>query len=153
MKTTERAGTDELIREHEVVKAVIRQLEMLVEESGFVQQEPEWDRRLYDELLSFRRHLQRHFYLEEEDGFMVDVVALMPQASDQVEELCRQHSEILSTVDELIRKCLHLASGTSIQLTEFRNRVLQVLSSLRDHETEENQLVQQVFHRSMESMD
>jgi len=153
MAETRPTVADEILREHEVVREIIRQLELLVEEGGFVEQEPEWSRRLSNELAAFRRHLQRHFALEEEGGFMLDVVTLMPHASEQVEKLRQEHDEILRAVDELIRDAGLLVSGSSLMAMEFRDRVLQVLSTIRRHETEENELIQRVLYQEVSVAD
>ncbi|MBI3949695.1 MAG: hemerythrin domain-containing protein [Acidobacteria bacterium] len=153
MEETKRAIADELLREHEVERGIVRQLELLVEEGGLVGQESEWGRRMCDELSAFRRHLQRHFALEEEGGFMLEVVARMPQASEQVEKLRQEHGETLKVIDELIHDSSLLAYGTSLSLAELRNRILEVFSTIRRHEAEENELIQQIFYQEVSVAD
>jgi hemerythrin-like domain-containing protein len=153
MEATEPRLADELLREHEVVREITRQLELLVEEGGLVGQDSDWAKRLCDELSSFRRHLQRHFALEEEGGFMLEVVALLPQTSEQVEELRQEHGEILRAINELIHDSNMMAYGVGLSKAEFRRSISRVISIIRHHEAEENQLIQRAFYGEMAAVD
>jgi hemerythrin-like domain-containing protein len=140
---------EEILREHEVVKEIIRQLEFLLDEGSLVGQESDWARRLCSELSSFRSHIQRHTVLEEDGGFMVEVVTLMPQATKQVEKLRCEHEQILRTIDELIHDCNKMASGAGLPLPEFRQSVYRAFAFIRRHESEENEMIQRVFYHEV----
>jgi hemerythrin-like domain-containing protein len=153
MMRTEPTLAERLLQEHEVVRQIIHQLELLVEEGGLIGQDADWGRRLCTELAAFRQHLQRHFALEEEGGFLLDVVTHLPQATERVENLRREHREILQVIDELIHDSNLLAYGTGLPLVKFRHQILQVLSTIRRHEADENALVQRVFYQEVSVAD
>ncbi|MCS6806921.1 MAG: hemerythrin domain-containing protein [Acidobacteriota bacterium] len=144
---------NEILREHEIVREIIWQLERLVEEGGLVGQNVEWTQRLCNELSAFYNHLERHFALEERDGYMLDVVAMQPEVSGQVEALRQQHEQLLRMVKELIRDGDMMASGLDVSVVELRQRVQQVLSLIRQHETDENALIQRVFYHPTTAVD
>jgi hemerythrin-like domain-containing protein len=137
---------DEILQEHEIVREIVWQLERLVDEGGLVGQSSEWSQRLCNELSAFYNHLQNHFDLEERDGYMLDVVAMLPEVSEQVEGLRQEHEQVLRAVKELIREGDMFASGLGVSMVDFRQRVQHVLSLIRRHETDENALIQRVFY-------
>lgn len=153
MMTANSTLAERLLQEHQVVRQLAHQLEWLVEEGGFVEPESDWGDRLCTELTAFRQHLQRHFALEEEGGFLPEVVTCWPQAAERVEALRREHAEILRIMDELIHESSLLAYGASPPLAAFRQRIRQVLSTIRRHEADENALVQQVFYQELSVVD
>jgi hemerythrin-like domain-containing protein len=153
MKEMTTSVAEEILQEHEVVREIVRRLELALEEGEFVGAEPDWGRRLYYELLAFHRHLLRHFELEETGGFMQEVVTLRPQAAEQVERLRQEHDQILKAVDELISNSDLLASGVSTSLMEFHGRFSQLLSLIKRHEAEENELIQRVFYQEEVAVD
>jgi hemerythrin-like domain-containing protein len=153
MEQTNLTIAEQILREHEVVREIIRQLEMMLEEGLVLGPDAHWGGRLHDELLAFRRHLQRHFALEEAGGFMLDVVALMPQAAERVEQLRHEHGQILAAVDELISRSNSLTWGVSSSFVEFHHRVLEVLSVLKHHEAVENRLIQRAFYQEAVAVD
>ena len=56
-------------------------------------------------------------------------------------------------MDELISSSDLLASGVSTSYVEFRNRFFQVLSMIKHHEAEENELIQHVFYQEVVAVD
>lgn len=153
MNETSSTQLDEILREHEIVHEIIWQLERLIDEGGLVGQSSEWSERLCNELSAFYNHLERHFALEERGGYMLDVVAMLPEASAQVEQLRQQHAQILRRVKELIREGDMIAAQMGGSVAELRQRVQQVLSLIRQHETDENALIQHVFYHPATAVD
>lgn len=153
MNETPSTQLNEILREHEIVHEIIWQLERLIEEGGLVGQSAEWSQRLCNELSAFYNHLERHFALEERGGYMLDVVAMVPEASAQVEQLRQQHEQILRRVKELIREGDMIAAEMGGSVAELRQRVQQVLSLIRQHETDENALIQHVFYHPATAVD
>lgn len=153
MNETSSTQLDEILREHEIVHEIIWQLERLIDEGGLVGQSSEWSERLCNELSAFYNHLERHFALEERGGYMLDVVAMLPEASAQVEQLRQQHAQILRRVKELIREGDMIAAQMGGSVAELRQRVQQVLSLIRQHESDENALIQHVFYHPATAVD
>jgi hemerythrin-like domain-containing protein len=142
----------ELLKEHEIVRSLIHDLQRLIEEGGN-RQDLDWGHHLSRELSAFRQHLQHHFDMEETNGFLTDVVALLPQAAEQVERLRLEHQKILQSIDELVYDSNLLAHGSGVSLKALRQQVSYMLSTMQRHEAEENSLIQRAYYQEVSVVD
>jgi hemerythrin-like domain-containing protein len=142
----------ELLKEHEIVRSLIHDLQRLIEEGGN-RQDLDWGHHLSRELSAFRQHLQHHFDMEETNGFLTDVVVLLPQAAEQVERLRLEHQKILQSIDELVYDSNLLAHGSGVSLKALRQQVSYMLSLMQRHEAEENSLIQRAYYQEVSVVD
>ncbi len=143
----------EILREHEVVRSLLNELRTLLAEGQRRSTDPQWNGRLCEKLWQFRRHLLRHFVLEETGGFMDDVVMRWPPAEEKVKKLRQDHVRILWSVDDLINASDLQASGGRAAFADFRRRCESLFTLIHQHETEENELIQQVYYVEVSALD
>lgn len=153
MNETSTATAQEILREHEVVRSLLSQLRVLLDEGEEHHNNPDWNWRLCDKLWQFRRHLLRHFMLEETGGFMEDVLLRWPSAEEQVKKLRQDHVRILWTVDDLINASDLQATGWGSSFADFRQRCQSLFALIQRHETEENELIQKVYYLEISALD
>jgi hemerythrin len=126
----------EILRQHRELLAEAAQLERMA--TG-AREEADRD-LLRGALNSLRRGLVRHFELEESDGYLKPVTDKRPTLSVRVAELRQQHDTILRGVERLDES---MRSGAN--LDDVRGALFRVLQSLRQHESEEGELLQKTL--------
>lgn len=101
----------------------------------------EWRLEFMWRLRDFRVHLLKHFDLEEEGGFMAEILSEAPEAMGQVEKLETEHQEIITTLDGILADMKKLERNDEEKLEKIRTRVLELVSTVHAHEAAENELI------------
>lgn len=99
------------------------------------------------QLRDFRNVLVKHFDLEEDGGFMGDVIAKAPQERRRVDMLEAEHGEFLDELDGItgdLKRMVDLSSLPSV-----RDRLSGLVSKLHDHEASERDLMYTVYFRDI----
>lgn len=93
--------------------------------------------------------LTEHFHWEEKDGYMQAVLARAPQQERAVVTLQDEHTSLARTLESL-----RVTLAVRPEITaELRDRFRQWIAQVRDHETRENLLVEDVFNREVTAAD
>ncbi len=127
----------EIRQEHERLAALRRRLQEEV--AAFCSS---WT-SLREELRVFKDHLRRHFELEEEGGFMEEVVRRWPHTASQVEALRAEHERLLREAEALLETSGRATEGQPMDAWVATCRRL--FSAIREHEWKENRLIQEAF--------
>lgn len=91
-----------------------------------------------------RRLLLDHFAVEEDGGYLSNVLDFAPQFAEQAAQLCGQHASLLKTLDDLETRLRKPESGAWDSVSrEFET----FIHDLHDHEHQENNLVQSAFNQ------
>ena len=116
--------------EHHALRA---RMEQLVQAIG----RPDDGARWHGMLDAFRSELEQHFWHEEQGGYFRDLVHAAPWLGAKVDQLEREHRDMLAAVDALRTVDLNHATRADVarRFDDLRKFVL-------DHETRENRLVQ-----------
>jgi hemerythrin len=95
-------------------------------------------------LAKVRTHLSDHFRFEEQDGYMAPLLKEEPRFWPVVQELLDQHRLLAQALDALLQE-FSAAQGLR---DDFREKVRAWVKHVREHETHENSLVQEVYYSS-----
>jgi DUF1680 family protein len=95
------------------------------------------------------QHLKDHFQLEEQDGYMDAVLKRDPHRERTVAELLQEHHEMGETLEVLVKEA---GAATGLDKS-FGDRVRTWIHRVRDHESRENLLVQEVFNMDIAAED
>lgn len=106
-----------------------------------------WKLEFVWELRDFKNRLLKHFDLEEEGGFMQDVLTIAPQSERKVKELKMEHSEIIADLDRILVRLKNMQGKDDKRLQEIRVALNDLTATLRQHETEEHELLQRAYYR------
>ncbi len=132
-------------KEHECLKRdmgdIKNEVTKEVQSEGFTDWRLEFMWRLRD----FRTHLQKHFDLEEEGGFMNELISEAPQAMNSIKKLEAEHDQIVANLDGILTSLKELELIDDNKLGDILKRVTQLMSSIQDHESAENELMQKVY--------
>ncbi|NNE45730.1 MAG: hemerythrin domain-containing protein [Rhodothermales bacterium] len=132
--------------------ASLRQLMKVIGES--VGRDPEgdfgeWKLELIWTLRDFQNELVKHFDLEEDGGFMDDVIRKAPQESKKAEVLEMEHREFLDELDSITDVLKQMNEQNTSALPTVRERVLALINKLHDHEASERDLIYTVYFQDI----
>jgi len=96
---------------------------------------------LHARLQTMRADLAKHFAFEEQNGYMAEVRRREPRLEHAIQQLAREHQELLQGLDTLLHDCV--MSRTVDE--SLKARTLAWLRRLRKHELCENDLVQDAY--------
>jgi len=128
-------------------KALLENLRMLETAAGqsSIQNAAELKARL-DQI---QKHISDHFQLEEQDGYMDAVLKRDPHRERTVAELLQEHRDMGQTLEALVEE----AGAAKALDKSFGDRVRTWIHRVRDHESRENLLVQEVFNMDIAAED
>jgi len=91
--------------------------------------------------------LREHFAFEETGGFLNSVLERMPHEAHHATRLLAQHRELEQRLVTIEHRLASTCSRFSSEMAELAQELGGLLQALRDHEAEENRLVQRAFYR------
>ena len=106
-----------------------------------------WKLDLVWELRDFRNALVKHFDLEEDGGFMFDVVDTAPHEKPHVDILESEHAEFIREVDSITTD-LKGQSDSSI-IPGLGERLDTLIARLNEHEELERELIGTVYFQDL----
>jgi hypothetical protein len=139
METSDKEFAGALHHAHAELLRDLRQLEEAVH-SGSSEGPTELGARLE----KVRAHLADHFRFEEQDGYMAPILKEEPRFAPLVQELLDEHGQLAQTVDALLQE---VRAARSLQ-DAMRESVRAWVKRVRQHESRENSLVQEVYNSS-----
>jgi hypothetical protein len=97
---------------------------------------------LRSRLETAHKHILEHFRFEEQDGYMDTVRNHEPRLGHSIDELAKEHGQLMNEMDALLTE----AAAASCINEPLRTKVSEWINHVRQHETRENQLVQDAFN-------
>jgi len=94
-------------------------------------------------------HITEHFQFEEQNGYMEVVRKREPRLQREVGHLADQHRQLTQSLNAVIRQ----ATTTATMNDVLRGQVREWVENLRQHETHENELVQDAFNLDISAED
>jgi hypothetical protein len=110
---------------------------------------PEWRRTFLRDLRDFQNRLLQHFDLEEDGGFMADLIAHTPRMAGQAATLEEEHEEIVRVLDGIVSDVKRIASQSEWVDAGLRSRMDSFLMALKEHEAAECSLIQEVYYQDI----
>lgn len=134
-------------KDHEGLNQDIGTLKMTIMMEISAKDFPNWRLEFIWQLRDFKNRLLKHFDLEEEGGFMNEVLSIAPQTERKVKELKEEHEHIVIHLDEILMDLKGLLDKNTEKLDSIRNRMTEVIATLLQHEAAENQLMQTAYYQ------
>jgi hypothetical protein len=94
-------------------------------------------------LARVRLTLAEHFRFEEHNGYMTGVLKREPSLDQTVRGLLKEHQQLAHSLDDLISE---VRSRDNLE-DSLLGKIKDWLKHVRQHESKENQLVQEVYGR------
>lgn len=127
-----------ILDEHQQCMRLAGEVEALLRASG----KDGWATSLHERLGILSEALAKHFDGEERGYLFVGLPEAYPRFGHRLDRLRAEHAPMLQTLDDVRREARKLADGEeSMDARKLRRRVLAVISMLRRHEAEENEIL------------
>ena len=144
MKSTSMSVADAMSRAHAALIHDLRKLEEAVRPAASI-----GVTRLLVRLGQTEAHLTDHFRFEEENGYMDTVRKRDPSRERLIEQLAEDHRQLAQSLTALIKT----ASAATKVNDSLRRDVQRWIERVLEHETRENDLVQEVFNMDIGAED
>ena len=137
---------EEVLREHRDLLAIVRRIRQAI-----------GDRRggksgLPTMLAELSAHLSTHFAFESDGGYLNEALENAPRLQGRADALEAQHPKLLTLVMEL-RQQVNEGTESDAWWEHIEQRFADFSKMLIEHESGENQLVQEAFDRDTGSQD
>ena len=86
-----------------------------------------------------------HFDLEEEGGYLAEIIAEAPHAFKQVKNLEVQHEQFIIDLNSIISNLKQIERYNPEKIQDCRSKLVILIRLLLEHERTENELVQSVY--------
>lgn len=131
--------------EHEHIKQEMRKIRKMMNCEVSAADYPVWRMDFLWLLRDFYNDLQKHFDLEEEGGFMADVIRLAPEHCNAVEHLRKEHESMAIAVDNVIKTLKSARDYHPETIAKICREVDDVLLALTAHEATEGHLIEAAY--------
>ena len=106
-----------------------------------------WRLELIWQVRDFKNDLLKHFDLEEEGGFMRDVRRRVPNSEPQVQGLLDEHRQMEGTLDRVLTTLKGMQDRDEKMLSRLQNEIDEFVSTIMEHESTEQHLLQRSYYR------
>lgn len=106
-----------------------------------------WRLEFIWQLRDFKSDLLKHFDREENGGFMKDVLKVEPFAEHKIRLLKAEHEQIIRNLDEILTVLNNMHEKDSQRLNKIKLELNDLVTTLYQHEIEENNLIQKAYYR------
>lgn len=134
-------------RDHETIRHQMGKLNVPTAEEIRPQDFSDWKLKFTWQLRDFKNRMLKHFDLEEEGGFMQDVLDVAPHSGQKVDQLKDEHEQIIKNLDRLTMRLKGIKERDDSHLDKIRAGLSKILSDIRAHENEEHILIQKAYYR------
>lgn len=130
--------------EHEAVRLLVAKLQEKVATAPRVHKD-RWLDSTKSAFEHFKAHLIRHMAMEEEGGYLTDVIEQRPVLAPVVERLASEHAELRHLMDSIGCEFAELSPENNLLIRDTCHRIQTLLHFVDHHEHEENLLVMSVL--------
>lgn len=100
-----------------------------------------WKLSALTRLRDFQNQLAKHFDLEEDGGFIDELLGLSPESSNWINDLREDHRRMLEDLASIIAMVKSYSLPGDLDLPQLRSRINTFLVGLREHESAETALL------------
>ena len=134
-------------KEHECIQRDMRRLKQEVTKELSFDDFPDWRLEFLWRMRDFRLHVLKHIDLEEEGGFMHEILEEAPEVFNAVKNLEDEHEDIIKRMDEILQTLRHMEFKDDDKISAVRDKVLRLIKIIHDHEDEESELIQKAYYQ------
>jgi len=133
--------------EHKGINQDIGEIKLAVMKEVSPEDFANWRLEFIWQLRDFKNRLLRHFDLEEEGGFMKDVLSAAPESQPKVSELKAEHRQFSKSLEKIMHTLKAMHKKDSEKLEQTRIELDEIIATLQKHEEEEHRLLQRTYFR------
>ena len=129
--------------EHQVLHHIKQALRVTLDWQAPVVSMPRKLSSLQFTIKSFRRHLERVISLEENGGYMVDVLEARPHFQDRIDGLASDHARFRARLQQLISELNEIHEWEEPRFVDVCNYLRTLLDDVDRHDAAEIELLQE----------
>jgi hypothetical protein len=129
--------------EHQVLNHVKQALRVTLDWDAPVVSLPRKLSSLQFTMKSFRRHLERVMSIEEDGGYLDEVVAVKPELQSRIEALHRDHGRFRTRIRELVPQLESITEWQEGRFVGLCDDIRQLLDDIDVHDEREIDLLQE----------
>ena len=137
---------EEMLREHAKMRNLMDELKQLLFDRSVAISE------IASRLVLLQAMVEVHFRTEEDSSCFPDLISHAPRVSDKVAVLIAEHGEMTVDISELVARTSS-CQGTEEDWDMVNSGFAEFEEKLMQHETVENELLQEVFTEDIGSKD
>ena len=131
--------------DHDAFKDYINKLTALARQDLSPETSTIWGIELNKTLRAFNKELEEHFALEEDGGFMDEILIVAPEQKYAISQLKSEH-EMMTNDIQVILKCLtDFSPADKTQIINMKQRINALLDLLHTHESAENSIIEDTY--------
>ena len=134
-------------KEHECIQRDMRRIKDEVTREVSFDDFPDWRLEFLWRMRDFRLHVLKHIDLEEEGGFMHEILEEAPEVFNAVKKLEDEHEEIIHLMDDILEALRKMEYKDDNKISAVREQVLKLIKIIRAHEEEESELIQKAYYQ------
>jgi len=147
MSDTNDQMNEQVENDHHALLDTLKQLDSAFEEIPERDDFTNWKLQRLWQLRDFQNQLQKHFDLEESGGYNEELRRMAPQLSSRIEHLEEDHLKITSDLNHILDVLKLIQHVDSAKLERVKCRVEGLVSFIRRHESEENDVIQEAYYQ------
>ena len=136
---------DKIHEEHEYLKKEMNTIREMMNCDITAAEFPKWRLEFIWLMRDFYNDLQKHFDLEEEGGFMSDVVRIAPQHIGAIDKLEMEHHKIAKDLEGIIHHLKHMETLSEQKMSLICQDVENLLALLAEHEAAEGRIIETAY--------
>ena len=149
MKEAGRSMASLVQEEHDSLKETMAAIRSDLESDARNADFANWRLNFVWRLRDFQSALLKHFDLEEDGGFMEELVAVSPGCTARVALLKQEHEDIIPRLNELTDELKEMTSKQPITLNWVAAGLIDLFDLLERHEAAERELIQDVYFQDI----
>ena len=147
MQKSDQDLANRINQDHEELRAAVDRLGTLFDREIKSDDFVGWKLDLLFQLRDFQNQLQKHFDLEEDGGYNADLIKIAPHLAQSVAHLEEDHRKIISDLSHILDIVKRIQGDKSPMLLRVKNRIGSLLDFIREHESEENAIIQEAYYQ------
>jgi hemerythrin-like domain-containing protein len=141
------AVAEQMERDHKILNRKMGELKIILSDDVSPKDFPNWRLECILELQDFKEQLKKHFALEEEGGFMNEVLQMAPETERQISKLLAEHKQMIKSLDEILSALKPMLEKDPASLETVRINLNEMMVTLRQHENAEYDLIQKAYYQ------
>lgn len=135
--------------EHERLEGLILEIREEIGRPVNSERFADWRLEFVWKIRDFQNELTKHFDLEEDGGFMADVMKRAPRFSPRVVILEAEHFEACRRLDDIISELKLLTKYDNTRWDEVSDDIMALFDLLERHEAAERDLILEVYFQDI----
>lgn len=147
MVFTKRQISEKIKEDHLSIKSLTQQIRQHIKKDVSDITFESWLHNLNDLIQKLQHKLIEHFEMEEEGGFMADILSIAPQKRHAISQLKSEHEMMLKDVKLILRCVSEAHTIEETKMINLTHRIRELLDLLTTHEAAENILLEDTYLR------